>query len=54
MKHIRKVTVVREDVLRSAARPVPDFADAKTDFQNAVWRAWEDYLMAKKNELTLA
>lgn len=37
MKHIRKITTVR--------------ADAFTDFMNAIWRAWQDFRYAKKNEI---
>ena len=37
MKHIKTITLAR--------------ADAYADFLNAVWRAWQDFLYAKKNEL---
>lgn len=36
MKHIKTISMTR--------------ADAFTDFLNAVWRAWQDYRVAKKNE----
>lgn len=35
MKHVRLVTVVR--------------ADAFSDFLNSLFRAWSDYVFAKKN-----
>ena len=37
MKHLKKISTTR--------------ADAFTDFFNAVWRAWQDFLYAKKNEV---
>jgi hypothetical protein len=36
MKHVRPMTVAK--------------ADAYSDFFNAVWRAWQDFRFAKKNE----
>lgn len=39
MKHIKKITMVR--------------ADAFTDLLNAVWRAWQDFRYAKKNEYSI-
>jgi len=54
MRHLRRVTVVKElttrDAWRDSSRTGPEVADAKTDFMNAVWRAWSDYVDAKKNE----
>lgn len=48
MKHLGKVTRVREMALHT-----PGAADAKTDFMNAIWRAWSDYVYEKKNEMAL-
>ncbi|HOZ45016.1 MAG TPA: hypothetical protein PLO37_05205 [Candidatus Hydrogenedentes bacterium] len=53
MKHIGRVTEVRWDRMKEAAGYEPDFADAKTDFQNALWRAWSDYVYQKKNEVAI-
>ena len=39
MKHIKTITVAR--------------ADAFTNFFNAVFRAWQDFLFEKKNEIAL-
>jgi hypothetical protein len=38
MKHIKKISTVR--------------ADAFLDFFNAMYRAWEDFKFAKKNEFS--
>ena len=54
MKHVGKVSVVRDTravwgAWNGAAQP--DFAtSAKTDFLNAIWKAFSDFLVAKKNE----
>jgi hypothetical protein len=54
MKHIGRVSVIREGALRGLAGngrgTDPCCADAKTDLMNAVWRAWADFVVAKKNE----
>jgi hypothetical protein len=39
MKHIRRISAVRR-------------ADAYTDFLNGLWVLWQDFVFAKKNELT--
>ena len=49
MKHLGKVSVVRN---RLTSRE-PGFADAKTDFLNAIWKAWSDFIVAKKNETSM-
>ncbi len=55
MKHIGKVSVVRDAVVAPRALSVshPDFADAKADYLNAIWKATTDYAVAKKNEVSL-
>jgi len=49
MKHVAKVSAVRP----MAHAPMPERADAKTDFLTAVYNAWTDFVYQKKNELTL-
>lgn len=39
MKHIKPISVTR--------------ADAFTDFFNAIWRSWQDFRFAKKNEFSI-
>jgi hypothetical protein len=57
MKHLHKVSVINERALRSMLRggveANPGPADAKTDFMNAIWRAWGDFVYQKKNEIRL-
>ncbi len=56
MKHVVKVSAKCEGAisrLSIAHTPGPDFADAKADFLNAVYRAWSDFVFAKKNETGL-
>ncbi len=57
MKHLHRVSVVSERavqaVLRSGTEGTPNPADAKTDFMNAIWRAWGDFVYQKKNEVSL-
>ena len=36
MKHVKKISVAK--------------ADAFTNYYNAIWRAWQDFQFAKKNE----
>ena len=38
MKHVKTMTVAK--------------ADAYSDFFNAIWRAWQDFRFAKKNEFS--
>lgn len=52
MKHLGRVSLSRELAMR-AAHAEPGYADAKTDFIAALWRAWQDFVYQKKNELTL-
>jgi hypothetical protein len=49
MKHVTQITLVRRGF--SACEPAP--ADAKSDFMNALWRAWSDFVYQKKNETSL-
>jgi hypothetical protein len=57
MKHVGKVSVVRDartvwGAWNGAAQP--DFAtSAKTDFLNAIWKAFSDFVVQKKNEVSL-
>jgi len=57
MKHIGSISVVRSVATRDLdgypANTAPVSADAKADFLNAIWRAWWDYVDAKKNELSV-
>lgn len=56
MKHLRRVSVVHERALRGSPRNSetgPNSADAKTDFLNAIFRAWSDFVFQKKNELSV-
>ncbi len=39
MKHIKTITTAR--------------ADAFTNFLNAIWRAWQNFLIEKKNEIAV-
>jgi hypothetical protein len=57
MSHLRKVSAERADWMDASAQAAdacilgaaPMLADAKTDFLNAIFRAWNDYVYAKKN-----
>ncbi len=52
MKHIGKVSVGRDARFGSIAQP--DFAvSAKTDFLNAIWKAFSDFVVQKKNEVSI-
>jgi hypothetical protein len=53
MKHLSKVSVERRlSWAQGGSRP--DLAvDAKTDYLNAIWKATTDYVVAKKNEISL-
>lgn len=57
MRHVRRVSLVREGKVSEPARYCgearPDLADAKSDFMNAIYRAWSDYVYAKKNEMSV-
>ena len=48
MKHIGKVGLVREKVLRTLVRPEP--ADSKSVFTGGVSEAWSNYKVAKSND----
>jgi hypothetical protein len=55
MKHLGKVSVVRIAMIAPGSRSEshPDFADAKGDYMNAIWKATTDFIVAKKNEVSL-
>ena len=53
MKHLGKITVVRDDALRDAMRVEPGFADAKTDLMNGLYNLLQDYIYQKKNEVAI-
>lgn len=56
MKHLGKVSVARTLSIVTGANggSRPDLAvDAKTDYLNAIWKATTDYVVAKKNEISL-
>ncbi|MCX5769087.1 MAG: hypothetical protein NTZ09_02260 [Candidatus Hydrogenedentes bacterium] len=55
MRHVLKVsaTLMRPEDRRRIFVAVPDRADAKTDFMNAVYNAWTDFVYQKKNELSV-
>jgi len=57
MKHLGQVSAMRDARTMSSAwngRSQPDFAtSAKTDFMNAVWKAFADFVVQKKNEVSL-
>ncbi|HUW61418.1 MAG TPA: hypothetical protein VMZ06_10465 [Candidatus Bathyarchaeia archaeon] len=55
MRHVLKVsaTLMRPEEGHRAPVAVPDRADAKTDFMNAVYNAWTDFVYQKKNELSV-
>ena len=53
MKHLQRVSVAKRLASGSRCRTQtePGLADAKTDFMNAVYRAWSDFVAQKKTEL---
>jgi len=55
MKHVTRVSADCEGSIRrlAIAAPTPDSADAKSDFLNAIYRAWSDFVFQKKNEAGL-
>ena len=55
MRHVLKVSAMftSSEELKRAKVAVPDRADAKTDFMNAVYNAWTDFVYQKKNELSV-
>jgi hypothetical protein len=53
MKHIGKVSVIRKHARGHTMDTDPGFANAKTDFLNAIWKAWSDFIVAKKNEISI-
>ncbi len=48
MKHVMKLS--RPGLERFGKQDAPAPADAKSDFINAVERAWDDYWYMKKNQ----
>ena len=55
MRHVLKVSarLRSPEELKRAIVAVPERADAKTDFMNAVYNAWTDFVYQKKNELSV-
>ncbi len=57
MKHLSRVSVIHAETLRALVRDGntvgPSPADAKTDFLNALARAWSDFVFEKKNSTTV-
>ncbi|NIA13392.1 MAG: hypothetical protein GWP08_04870 [Nitrospiraceae bacterium] len=57
MKHLQRLSVAKrltiEPSSRCGSETDPGLADAKSDFMNAIYRAWTDYVYQKKNELSL-
>lgn len=55
MKHLGRISVVRDwtlgDAMQNCAGAGIGLADAKTDLKNAMWRAWLDFILQKKNEV---
>ena len=57
MSHIQKVSLARVALVDSekhrhwTLESLPVVAGAKEDFLNALQRAWQDFLIAKRNEL---
>ena len=57
MSHIQKVSSARVALVSSekhsnwTVESLPVVAGAKEDFLNALQRAWQDFLIAKRNEL---
>lgn len=56
MRHLTKVSVAPKRATRVSLDELETGvlrADAKSDFMNAIYVAWEDYVYAKKNEMRL-
>ena len=57
MKHVENISSVRDWTVRDCqagnARTELGVADAKTDFLNNIWRDWQDFVFANKNEVSL-
>jgi len=57
MKHLGKVSVVRDwttaDLMRDRSGTGLGFADAKTDYKDAVLRSTQDFILQKKNEVPI-
>ena len=53
MKHLGNVTAVQPPAQKKTALSQPGFADAKTDFQNAIWYDFSNKSYAKVNEFGL-
>lgn len=53
MKHVAMISQQRR-IEKSEVRNTtsPFVADAKSDFMNAMWRAWSNFLYEKKNEVS--
>lgn len=53
MKHLGRVSVVPDRKVIFATGREPGRADAKGDLMNAVWKAWNDFVAQKKNEVAV-
>lgn len=53
MKHVGIVTAIRGRAASDFTHEAMGCADAKGDFLNAIWRAWSDFVVAKKNEMAI-
>jgi hypothetical protein len=55
MKHLGKVSVARRARITDKLRDPqdPGFADSTTDLKNAIYRDFNDFVYAKKNETRL-
>lgn len=52
MKHVAMISKQRRMEKCESRVTSPVTADAKSDFMNAMWRAWSNFLYEKKNEVS--